>query len=253
MRCRSIRMKRPGRRGRDDRNQGAAAPGVGYGRHIGQLAPVARRSGAEGRKAGRAGDRQGGSGSALPQRRRLAGSPCGRRRHGDRGRGVGAVGSLGRCPGLLRSRRGEPGQVSGGFRETGRQVRGGSSGASRRARGSFPGASAEPVGVPGTSDPAASEAEALAAPKVAAISEPAPAAAGSETLERAGPAVRRLMREHRVDSSAIRGTGRGGRITKSECARLHRAQIPTRQAGRRSDARAQAQRSPGRTRRPERT
>ena len=38
----------------------------------------------------------------------------------------------------------------------------------------------------------------------------------NDTLDRAGPAVRRLMREHRVDPHAIRGTGRGGRITKSD-------------------------------------
>ena len=37
-----------------------------------------------------------------------------------------------------------------------------------------------------------------------------------ETVERAGPSVRRLMREHGVDASAVRGTGRGGRITKSD-------------------------------------
>ena len=39
---------------------------------------------------------------------------------------------------------------------------------------------------------------------------------GSATLERAGPAVRRLMREHQVDPSVVSGTGRGGRITKSD-------------------------------------
>ena len=82
--------------------------------------------------------------------------------------------------------------------------------------GEVSGASAESDGEPGIADPRASEAEAIAAPKVAAMPEPTPAAAESESLERAGPAVRRLMREHRVDSSAIRGTGRGGRITKSD-------------------------------------
>lgn len=55
-----------------------------------------------------------------------------------------------------------------------------------------------------------------AVPDAAAGPEPESTASESATMERAGPAVRRLMREHRVDSSAIRGTGRGGRITKSD-------------------------------------
>ena len=136
---------------------------------------------------------------------------------------------------------GEPGQVSGASAKPDGKS-GAASGASAEP-GEFSGASAEPVGVPGTSDPAASEAEALAAPKVAAISEPAPAAADSETLERAGPAVRRLMREHRVDSSAIRGTGRGGRITKSDVLDYIGANTDT--TGRPAfDARAQAQEVP---------
>ena len=58
--------------------------------------------------------------------------------------------------------------------------------------------------------------EADAGPEVAAVQEPTPVASENEVLERAGPAVRRLMREHDVDSNAIRGTGRGGRITKSD-------------------------------------
>ena len=82
--------------------------------------------------------------------------------------------------------------------------------------GEVSGASAESDGESRVADLAASEAEAVAASAVAAIPEPTPAAAESESVERAGPAVRRLMREHRVDSSAIRGTGRGGRITKSD-------------------------------------
>ena len=53
-------------------------------------------------------------------------------------------------------------------------------------------------------------------PETKPETKPAPATGDGATLERAGPAVRRLMREHRVDSSAIRGTGRGGRITKSD-------------------------------------
>ena len=55
-----------------------------------------------------------------------------------------------------------------------------------------------------------------AVPDAASGPESASTTPGSATLERAGPAVRRLMREHQVDSSAIRGTGRGGRITKSD-------------------------------------
>ena len=82
--------------------------------------------------------------------------------------------------------------------------------------GEVSGASAESDGESRVADLAAFEAEAVAASAVAAIPEPTPAAAESESVERAGPAVRRLMREHRVDSSAIRGTGRGGRITKSD-------------------------------------
>ena len=56
----------------------------------------------------------------------------------------------------------------------------------------------------------------VAVPDAAAEPQPATTTPDSATLERAGPAVRRLMREHQVDSSAIRGTGRGGRITKSD-------------------------------------
>ena len=62
----------------------------------------------------------------------------------------------------------------------------------------------------------ASEAGSAAAPEAAAVRETSPPPGENEILERAGPAVRRLMREHRVDSSAVRGTGRGGRITKSD-------------------------------------
>ena len=52
--------------------------------------------------------------------------------------------------------------------------------------------------------------------EAAAVRETSPPPGENEILERAGPAVRRLMREHRVDSNAIKGTGRGGRITKSD-------------------------------------
>ena len=62
----------------------------------------------------------------------------------------------------------------------------------------------------------ASEVNEAAAPEAAPVRESSPPTFENEILERAGPAVRRLMREHRVDSNAIKGTGRGGRITKSD-------------------------------------
>ena len=78
----------------------------------------------------------------------------------------------------------------------------------------------EAVGETDSAPPVAAE-EAIpdaeaAVPDTAAGPEPAATAGENATLERAGPAVRRLMREHQVDSSVIRGTGRGGRITKSD-------------------------------------
>ena len=82
--------------------------------------------------------------------------------------------------------------------------------------GEVSGASGEPEAAVGTSDGTAPEAEERAVPRAPAEPKPAPATGDNATLERAGPAVRRLMREHRVDSSVIRGTGRGGRITKSD-------------------------------------
>ena len=82
--------------------------------------------------------------------------------------------------------------------------------------GEVSGASAEPGGESGIAVVGASGPEAVAAPEVATIRERTPAVADSDTLERAGPAVRRLMREHQVDPNSVRGTGRGGRITKSD-------------------------------------
>ena len=88
--------------------------------------------------------------------------------------------------------------------------------------GAVSGAAAEQEGAVEMSDSATAP---VAAEKAVPDTEEsvADAAAESEsatgenaTLERAGPAVRRLMREHQVDSSTIRGTGRGGRITKSD-------------------------------------
>ena len=82
--------------------------------------------------------------------------------------------------------------------------------------GEVSGASSEQEDAAGVSDLAAPKAEEEAVPDAAAEPEPESMAGDNATLERAGPAVRRLMREHQVDSSAIRGTGRGGRITKSD-------------------------------------
>ncbi|MCJ8158164.1 2-oxoglutarate dehydrogenase complex dihydrolipoyllysine-residue succinyltransferase [Sphingomonas sp. LaA6.9] len=67
------------------------------------------------------------------------------------------------------------------------------------------GAAAAPV-------PAKAEA---AAPAPAAIA-PAPAAAGDDHVMTLSPAVRRLVLEHGLDPSAIKGTGRDGRLTKED-------------------------------------
>jgi len=72
---------------------------------------------------------------------------------------------------------------------------------------------ADEVGVAETSaPPREAAADAIQPP----VSEQTSADGGSDAVERSGPAARRLMREHDVDSSAVRGTGRGGRITKSD-------------------------------------
>ena len=78
------------------------------------------------------------------------------------------------------------------------------------------GASATQDGELGVSGPARAQTEGSAVAETSAKATPVPSTGENEALDRAGPAVRRLMREHRVDSSAIRGTGRGGRITKSD-------------------------------------
>ena len=53
-----------------------------------------------------------------------------------------------------------------------------------------------------------------------AVAEPAPAAAAAETAETGDqiltPAVRRLVREMNIDASKIKGTGKNGRILKSD-------------------------------------
>ncbi len=75
----------------------------------------------------------------------------------------------------------------------------------------------------GTGAPAPAPAKTVAAPAVAASSAsvpaatapvaPAPADAGDLTLS---PAVRRLVLEHGLDPSKIRGTGKDGRLTKED-------------------------------------
>ena len=72
---------------------------------------------------------------------------------------------------------------------------------------------ADEVGVAKTSAPPG---EAATAANRTPVAQQAPGSGGSDAVEKSGPAVRRLMREHDVDSSAVRGTGRGGRITKSD-------------------------------------
>jgi len=62
-----------------------------------------------------------------------------------------------------------------------------------------------------TAVPAAST-KAAPAPAAAPAAPAAPAAAGATAL----PAARKLMAEHGVASSAVEGTGRGGRITKGD-------------------------------------
>lgn len=90
----------------------------------------------------------------------------------------------------------------------------------------------------------ASEVQAASVPEPAPVRELPPPTGESETLERAGPAVRRLMREHRVDSNEIRGTGRGGRITKSDVLD-YIGRGSDAGGGRRHDAPAEAKGAPG--------
>lgn len=52
--------------------------------------------------------------------------------------------------------------------------------------------------------------------KKEAASEPATAAADSSAEESWGPAVRKLIAENNLDASQIKGTGKGGRITKED-------------------------------------
>ena len=64
-----------------------------------------------------------------------------------------------------------------------------------------------------TADPAAADESAATEGDVQQLRS---AAVAGASVERTGPAVRRLMREHDVDAAAVQGSGRGGRITKSD-------------------------------------
>jgi 2-oxoisovalerate dehydrogenase E2 component (dihydrolipoyl transacylase) len=76
-----------------------------------------------------------------------------------------------------------------------------------------PPALAEPAPPPDPSPPA----EAPAPQPAPAAAAPAPApAAGEDAAARMTPAVRRLVREHNLDVSQIRGTGAGGRVTRDD-------------------------------------
>jgi 2-oxoglutarate dehydrogenase E2 component (dihydrolipoamide succinyltransferase) len=68
-------------------------------------------------------------------------------------------------------------------------------------------------GAAATAAPAAAAAKVAAKP--AAKAEPA-APAKSASAEKLAPSVRRLVEEHKLDAGAIEGSGRDGRITKSD-------------------------------------
>ncbi|MCL6641106.1 MAG: E3 binding domain-containing protein [Candidatus Rokubacteria bacterium] len=67
--------------------------------------------------------------------------------------------------------------------------------------------------------PPSGPAEVPAAPVEAARAAAAEPAAGAAAEAGLSPAVRRLIAEHGLDPSAIRGTGRGGRLTKEDVLR----------------------------------
>jgi 2-oxoglutarate dehydrogenase E2 component (dihydrolipoamide succinyltransferase) len=78
----------------------------------------------------------------------------------------------------------------------------------------------EPGEAAAAQSPAAAPASAApaAAPVVAAISSPAATAGDDDdsNKDKLSPAVRRLLQEHDVDPAQVKGTGRGGRILKSD-------------------------------------
>jgi 2-oxoisovalerate dehydrogenase E2 component (dihydrolipoyl transacylase) len=73
-------------------------------------------------------------------------------------------------------------------------------------------ATAEPAAEPQQAEPVAEPAqEAAAAP-----AESAPAATDAGASVRMTPAVRRLVREHNIDITQLKGTGAGGRVTRDD-------------------------------------
>ncbi len=77
-----------------------------------------------------------------------------------------------------------------------------------------PTAGTRPAPAPPTAPPAA--ASTAPAPPAALRPAAAPAPAAAPPPSGLSPAVRRLVDEHRLDPAAIRGTGRGGRLTKED-------------------------------------
>ena len=67
--------------------------------------------------------------------------------------------------------------------------------------------------------------------RVVATAPPAPAAADAPAARGLSPLVRRLVREHGVDPSAVRGSGAGGRITRDDVLQY----VERRSAGRRTE------------------
>jgi 2-oxoglutarate dehydrogenase E2 component (dihydrolipoamide succinyltransferase) len=59
-------------------------------------------------------------------------------------------------------------------------------------------------------------ASAGSAPAAATESAPAAAASSDESNDAVSPAVRRLLGEHNLDASAVKATGKGGRLTKED-------------------------------------
>jgi len=64
--------------------------------------------------------------------------------------------------------------------------------------------------------PAEKAVEAAFEPRSAAAASPAPAQRGNGQAIRSSPFVRRMAREKNIDLAAVRGTGTGGRISKSD-------------------------------------